>query len=186
MNPQQPQKRSGFSLSGGKNRILILIGGGIVILGVGIILVSLLFGGNGENSQKLLGIAQTQTELIRLAEQAKGKARTSAAVNLATTVSATVTSSENQTLPIVKRSGAKTDVKTLALKRTAKTDQQLASAEQSSQYDTVFITVMTTQLQSYQTQLKDAYASLKKPTDKQVMKSAYDSTTLILKSQSAN
>jgi hypothetical protein len=182
MNPQQPQAPKKFNLPGGNGagRILVLIGGVGFVLIVIIILFSVLFGGGNETGQKLLNIAQTQTEIVRIATDAQSKARSGATLNLANTVSLSVTSSQNQITPLIKKYGAKADTKLLGLKHSAKTDQQLEAAIQSNQYDAVFTTVMNGLLKDYQSQLKTAYSSLTKPTDKQALKTAYDGTGLLL------
>lgn len=185
MNPQEPQKQSLFNFSG-KKSIFILLGGGIFVIIIIFMLFSLLFGGSGANGEKLLEIAQTQTEIIRLTEDARNKARSSTTQNLANTVNMSVTTSKNDLLPIVKKNGGKTDAKLLVLKKSSKADAQLAAALQSNQYDSVFITIITAQLQEYQKQLKDMYPVLSKPADKQVIKTAYDGTTLILTNVKTN
>jgi hypothetical protein len=188
MNPQQPQKRGLFSFGPGNKmpRLFLLIGGGAIILILLIMLLSLVFGGGGETGQKLLEIAQTQTELVRLADDAQSKARSSTTLNLANTISLSVASSKNQLTPLIKKYGGKADTKLLTAKHNAATDQQLAAATESNQYDETFTAIITKELKDYQTELKTTYTSVTKPADKQVLKTAYNGATLLLRDDQSN
>lgn len=178
--PQQTQGK--FNLPSGKStlqRVLIFGGGLFTLIIIGLIFISFIFGGGG-SSEKLLSIAQEQTELIRVADLAKNErtVRLATTQNLASNVNIGVAASRAQLTPFIKQKGLE---KKLLLKKNTQTDTKLTSAGENNQYDDVFVGIMKTQLATYQSDLQILYNETKDAKQKIVLKNAYDGATLLLK-----
>lgn len=180
------QKKSGkFNLPGGNSttqRILIIVGGGIVLILIGIIIMSFLSSGNKSNSTQLLEIAQQQTEIIRVANIGlkEKSVRSTDTLELASNTTLSVQSSQNQVVGILTKSGTKVNSKLLGIKQNAKTDATLSSAAQSNNYDSVFVTTLQKELQTYQLSLKNAFNSSPKASDKKILSDAFKGTGILL------
>jgi hypothetical protein len=180
MNPAKP-KRSISLLPGGSllSRIAI-IGGGLVALIILAVILSSVFGNKGSNTQPMIGVAQDQTELVRVATLANSKAESEIAQRTAISVQLSVTSANQALLTYLQNNGTKTGKKQLSLKRDARTDTQLTSAIDSSNFDPVFLQIMQTQLTAYQRDLKAAYAANPGPNGKVLLESQYKAAGMLL------
>lgn len=177
---QQPQKRMGLPRGNSTlQRVLIIAGGFLAILVVGLFAMSL-FRGSGNRNAELLNLAQEQTEIIRIANLASSEraVRSTATQNLAANTSITVSTSKAQTLALI--SGNKPGEKTLALKKSTKTDTLLSEAAANNQYDSVFTETMTAKLKTYQADIKKLYTGNKSKKEKAVLESAYNGTVILL------
>lgn len=177
---QQPQKRMGLPRGNSTlQRALIIAGGFLGILVVGLFAMSL-FGGSGNRNAELLNLAQEQTEIIRIANLASSEraVRSTATQNLAANTSITVSTSKTQTLALI--SGKKPGEKTLALKKSTKTDTLLSEAAANNQYDSVFTETITAKLKTYQSDIKKLYTGNKSKKEKAVLESAYNGTVILL------
>lgn len=171
-NPQQPNKNGLIAGGNKKQRILIALGGGLVLLLVFVVLFSVIFSG-GSDKQLTLRLAQQHTELIRISEIGEDKARGQAAKNLATTTRLTLQSSETDILAIANNS-QKVDSKLLAAGQNPETDETLTEAEQRSQFDEVFTEVVSEELQAYRSDLQQAFNISKSARNKQIYSQLYD------------
>lgn len=186
MNSGQPQPKRPFGLpSGGSKvqRILLFVGGGAVLLVLLLMVISMFSGGSKDQNQRLLGIAQQQTELVRVAGLAQDKARTSATQSLAATASITIQSSQNDISGLLRKAKIKTDAKILASKNDPKTDATLEAAAQNNRYDEVFTELLTREIKEYQLDLKEAYDSTSSKTQKEVLEAAFVSASTLLSEQ---
>lgn len=177
-----PQPKSKFTLPTGGSpvkRALIFGGGFLGIIVVSLMLLSLLSGGGGQRD-KLIALAQEQTEIIRVAELARNEraVRSTTTQSLASTTSLSVSSSRVQTIALI--SGKKPNEKTLALKKSTKTDTLLASAASNNEYDKVFTDTITSKLKAYQTNLKKLFNESKSTKEKTVLQNAYNGTQILL------
>lgn len=186
MNAGQPAPKSKLPLSLPKGnstfqRVLIGAGGFFVLLIIGLIVLSL-FSGNG-NNDKLLTLAQEQTEIIRVADLARNERtiRDSTTKNLASSASLSVGSSRQKVLSLL--SGKKVNDKTLSLKKSAKTDTELTTAATNNQYDEVFTQILTDELKTYQTNVKQLYTNSKNTEEKAILEEAYNGTVILLGQQ---
>ncbi len=180
--PEQP-KQSRFPVPRGnsiKSRVLLVVGGIVALIVVVILVLSLLGSGDKANANRLLEIAQTQTEIIRIADGARTKARSKAALNLATNVSATISSSQQAIIPLVKDAGLKTDTKQLALKQNSSTDKTLQAASENGQYDQAFQEEIMKEVTAYKQLLKDTYQISTKEKQKNVLNTAYENAATLL------
>jgi hypothetical protein len=175
MNPGQAPKKSRFSGFGGSaspNKRLFMLGGIVGLLFV-VFFVALLFKGGG-SAANLTSVAQTQTEIVRVATEGSNSAATTANQNMAINVELTLTSQLQTLQNFLKSNGSKElSQKTLNLKKNATTDTQLTTAQQDSTYDVVFAKIMQTDLSNYLSELKTAYNADKGPKTRAMLSTDY-------------
>lgn len=175
----QPQKRSFFA--GSKNmRILFVVGLVLVLLVAFLVLMSVLNSGKKAGVDELVGIAQDQTEIVRIATAGSTAARSTDTRGFAVTTNLSLSSSQKDLLAAIKRHGKKLGTKELALKRSTETDQALTNATENNRYDEVFKQTMRNELGDYQQALKTAYANSTNITDKQLLDGMYKQASLLL------
>lgn len=164
---------------GKKQRIMIVVGLGVVLLIVGIIVSSFLFGGSNDSATRTLKLAQTHTELIRISELGMDKARGQAAKNLATTTNLTLLSEQSAIVSIAEKDQEITK-KILSFGQNSDTDDTLTEAEQRSQFDEVFIELLVKEMEAYRQELEAAYDASNSNANKQTYQKLYDSLNKII------
>jgi len=177
LNPDanKPKRRLGF----GKNKLvftLVFIVGGALLL---MLLVTLLLNALAPKKigkSELMGLAQTQNELIRISAQGSKDARQQVTKNLATTVQYTMTTQQKKTTSTLGKVGKKE----LALKQKATSDQQLKSAKQTSTYDPAFTKLIEGELTSYANEVKTLFDLASNDKDRDLMSSFYEQTQLLI------
>lgn len=178
----QPKKRLLPSGSAKGRIITVLIG--IAVLSVIAILVSSLLNRGGANLKAdYTTLAQQQTELIRISDIGVSKARQSQARNLAITTKLSLVSQQPETLKLAKKAGADTKTKALTLGKDEKTTALLTNADQSNQFDSVFIQTTQAKLKTYQQSLKKVYDGTSSKSTKTTMSKYYDEVTLLIGAQ---
>lgn len=180
MNPPKGPKKSLLVVGSKRKRILVVAFGAIGLICAIMVFFSLLGSGEKNEVNRLLSIAQKQSELIRVAGIGKQKANTSEVINLATTTELTMQSAQPAMLDILKSVGHKADPKELALAKDSNTDTILTAADQNNEFDSVFAKVMQQELLEYQQALKIAYESAGNKT-KAKLSEQYDAANLLIK-----
>ncbi len=179
LNPEQnkPKRKFGF---GGKNNkltmLLILIVAGALIFMILMTILLNAFAPKKIGKAELIGLAQTQNELVRVAGQGSKDARQQVTKNLATTIQYTMKTQQNKILASVGKVGKKE----LALKQKATSDQQLTSAKQTSTYDTAFTKLAEQELNSYANELKTLFDQAATDKDRELMSDFYEQTQLLI------
>lgn len=163
-----------------KQRIIFVIAGLTVLLILMTLVMNFLGKASGQNITDLKTVAKQQTEIIRIANIATTKSRDTKTNNLALTTSLSLTSSQTEVLAILKDSGEKMSVKDLAMNKNSATDAALTKAEQSNNFDSVFIEEITRQLREYQASVKKAFDSSSKKTDQATLQKAYNQVDSLL------
>lgn len=182
LNTSEQPKPKLFNAGGSKKNKIILIAGLFSIIFIAFILISSFLGSADKNLQdKLLSIAQQQTEIIRVADLSKNEKtiRDQSTLIFAYNTSISLNTSSQQVTKILNKN-KKVDQKQLALKKDTKTDELLKNAALNNTYDETFKDILKKQLTTYQTDLKDTYSDAKDPADKLVLKNAYDAATILL------
>jgi hypothetical protein len=178
----QPVKKSLLpGVGGDKQKLLILIGGGLGLLALIGIILALVFGGAPSNKEQLMSLAKQQNELIRVSSIGVEKARDNQARNLALNAKLTLTTDQQPLLTALRSQKVKPTAKQLAASKNAKTDQILTDAEQTNRFDEVFTNTLQSQLVAYQKELKAAYdnpATGKKL--KETLKTQYQNASLLI------
>jgi hypothetical protein len=190
VQPPKPPKR-GLSLPGfsGGNplvvRIIVVLGGLLVLLVVFAVIKGLLSGGG--NTQALVTVAQDQQEMIHILTNSAGQGGSQQQAvlsasnqNFAATAKLSLTSAQTQLITYMKTNGKKVSTKTLGLKISPATDQQLTTAASNSTYDTTFKQVMQTKLTDYETALGAAYKETKGPKGRKLLINEYNGAKLLL------
>jgi hypothetical protein len=181
MNPQKPPKPKKLGLGNNSNfglTIGLIVGGAVIFMIIVAIILSLLSGGS--NTTNLLSIAQTQNELVRVADQGARSGVRQTTKNLAVTIQYGMTTQQKQTLAYMTRTGTGTDEKSLKLKQNATTDQQLASAKTTSTFDSTFAELMQTQLTAYANSLRQLHGASTSETEKELLSTFYEQTQLLI------
>lgn len=173
-------KRSRFPLMGGSFKDkLILIGGAFVVIIVALFAWSAVFGGGTDPTQKLVGIAQEQNELIRISKIGAEKARLPATQNLAVTSIASISSSQQQVTAAIGKK-AKISEKVLGAKQDPQSDKQLNEAALNNQFDPTFTKLYQTKIAAYQQNLKSAYDATNNKKTKEILQTAYKSASTLV------
>lgn len=178
LNPEKPKSKLPFK-GGGSNKLLTYTIFGVVGVIILMIVVTLLlnaFAPKKIDREQRMALAQTQTELIRVADQGSKDARQQVTKNLATTIQYTMTTQQKR---IVEPLG-KVGKKELALKQKASTDQQLTSSKQTSTFDTTFTKIIGEELNTYALELKGLFDLASTDKERDLMSDLYKQTQLLI------
>lgn len=185
MEPPPPPRRSLLPTDASMPiRIGIMAGGVLVLLILFLVIKGLLSGGG--NSVSFISIAQDQQEMIHIVTntttpQANQQAELSATnQNFAITAQLSLTSAQRQTLIYLQNNGKKVKAKTLELKISAMTDQELTAAATNSTYDSTFKQIMQSKLTDYQAALKQAYVQTGDPVGRKLLNDEYKASKLLV------
>jgi len=181
VNPQKPLKKS--KVAGGNSsfalKLAFIIGGAVIIMIFLAIMSNILFGSR-TNPAELISIAETQTELARVAGQ--GASANDAGLRGAAANAQLVMTSQQQALVnYLKQQGTKVNAKQLSLKQSATTDKQLTAASAANTFDAVFAQTMVSELQDYRAALRTAYQHEAGVHAKALLSSDFTEASLLLK-----
>ncbi len=146
----------------------------------GLMFISLLSSAGQGQTQALIGLAQDQTELLRVATIGVEKRSSTNTKNFATTAKLSLQTAQNETLATLKASGHKLSAKDLALKKDVATDTQLEEAANNNNFDAVFIKTMQDSLQTYAARLQTMYKTSKSAAEKQLLQNDFNSVSRLL------
>lgn len=180
MNPQQPKRRWG--LKGSFLTKLALIGVGVVLLLVILgAIISTAFRGSTVDIEGLVGLAQTQQELVRLASQGAASTSQSSLRDLSVTTQLSVDTNRLQLLDYLQANGRKVTTKELNAKRDTETDARLAAAVQTSTFDSVYTQTIQESLVIYNTEVEQAQSRAVGKLEKQLLAKTKSAAELLLK-----
>lgn len=132
---------------------------------------------NQAQINKLNGLAQTQTEIIRVTVIAESQAKGSSAKNRAEEIGVSVDTTLNEVKSSLQsRKSGEVDFNA---KKNSQTDSELISAIQQDKFDETFNQIIDEQLLNYQSELLDALQKANKK-EKEFLQSAYDKTNDLL------
>lgn len=189
MQPSKPSRHGLLlpNLSGSSSpivRIGIILGGLLVVLILFVIIKGLLSGPG--NTPALTSVGQDQQAMIHILTNGAGSDSQQQATlsansqNFAATAQLSLTSAQNQLVTYMKNNGKKVKTKTLALKISPATDQELTTAASNSTYETTFQKIMQTSLVNYQKDLQAAYKQTKGPKGRQLLSNEFNGAQLLL------
>lgn len=180
-NPNRPNKKRLLpGTNSKKGQIIIAVGGATILLMIILIFVGLISGGSSDLKKDYLSLAQQQAELIRVTEIGVSKSRQAEAKNLAITTQYTLVSQQPEVLALAKKAGVVTNTKLLALNKNSETDALLANADQTNQFDEVFLKTLRAELQKYQQTLKKIYDDSSLTSTKTTLSKDYDAIDVLL------
>lgn len=182
LNPQQPSKPKRLG-SASNNKFLltiVLIIGGVFVLMIIVAILLNALAPKKVSKEQLIGLSQTQTELIRVSEQGSTASVQQVTRNLAATIQYSMKTQRKQTLDTLAKNNVEVSDKLLALKQNAQTDQQLASAKSTSTYDAAFTEIVETQLKQYAATLQQLTEQGASKTERDQMSEYYRQTQLLI------
>lgn len=150
----------------------------LIILAV--VFMNLLTRGSKQATNRLLSIAQEQTEISRIAAIGVTNARTAPTKGYANSVKLTIDTSQKDILGLLNKRGLKTDQKLLSKKQDKKTDQKLEDARLTNRFDDVFSQIVHYQLSSYRSHLESAYKDTSSASEKDALKKNIASADILL------
>ncbi len=185
MNNGQPAKKSLLPKGNSTlQRVLVFAVLAAVLITAVAVVFSFLFSSKTNNTEKLVTIAAKQTELARVAAIGEKEAVGTDAKNLASTVSLSLISGQQQLVDVIKKQGRKIGSGELDGTKNAQTDQQLTTAGQSNQFDEKFTEIMQAGLRDYQKDLSDAHNASTSTLEKQTLENLFNQVKLLTKTSS--
>jgi hypothetical protein len=176
--PKQPKK----AVFGGNSKMAraMAIGGVmLVLIIVSIFASSALNSSNNDQKARLIEVAQTQNEIVRIAESTTNKVSGEPLISLVQNTSLSTQSSLNELSLAINKRGQKADRKLLGGGQNKGNDQLLTEAEQNSRFNEVYVSLLKKQLEDYKIQLESANAGGDK-NEKEVLSRAYDQANILL------
>ncbi len=169
---------SGFSPNK-KQRIILIILGAITVIILIIVVVSFFNKAGQAQNQKLIELAQTQTEIVRVSAIGAGKATSLETKSLAINTQLSVESAKQTTKQALKNRKAKAPDKVLNSGKNTKSDTLLADATANNRFDQTFTELIQTKLASYQKQAKSVYDS-STPAEQKTFQTAFSGMNFLL------
>ena len=178
-NPQSTPKRR-INFGNTPRQRIIIVGVGFILLIIIFIVLSSLFS-RASNAQKdrLIELAQTQTEIIRIASLADKESSDINTRALAINTKLTLETDLQETNKFLAKRAVKLKNKTLKLKQDEKTDKTLEEAAANNQFDNTFVLLLQDQLDNYRGLVKSAYEEGGR-SEKQALRQNYDELALLL------
>ncbi len=181
LNPEQPKKSKKVGgLGDSFIRTIIFVVAGVAVFFIIAAIVINALAPKKISDKDLIGLAQSQAEMIRISNQAASQATRQTTRNLATTVQYTMSTQQRQVLEVLGGMGVKLAKKELALKQDATTDQKFTTAKATSTYDQTYTEIIQAQLTSYASSLKALNDLAKTTQDRDRMSDYYQQTQLLI------
>lgn len=179
LNPEKPKRRLPFSGGSFGMKLALVAIVTILIIIVGVILGNVLGSSNEAQKQRLIELAQAQTEIVRVSTTASGKLSGTDIRGVAFTNKLSVQSSLNQTTAQLSKYGVKANPKLLGQGKNSETDKLLADASANNRYDETYKKILDEQLDNYQKLLKNSFETESK-TEKLMINQAAASNQLVM------
>ena len=182
-----PPVKTSFSLFGGRSLAirLAIIGGGLIALLIVFTIFKGLLGG-GFNLPPFVTVLQDQQELIHLSSAAlqPQNGQTTLSVsdqNFVATTQVSMTSAQTQLKTYLTQNNQKVPPNQLTLRVSTTTDSQLTSAQAAGNYTAVFQQVMSNELNTYGSDLRQAFIKTPGKKGRALLSSDYAQAVLLLK-----
>ena len=182
MKPEPGKKPPRMSLLGNNTmavRITIL-GLGVLVLIVAVGSFMTFLNRPKYSTTALVGIAQQQAELVRVAGIVATISQNQKILNSSFTIKLGLGSDEQQLVNYLAKNHTRLDTATLGAKLNKQTNARLNSAVASSTLDSTYIDIIQSQLGSYLHALKAAYTSNPGPNGQKLLSAEYKSASLLL------
>lgn len=182
LNPEQPKANGGiFGPDSSKaTKIAVVAIGAIFLIILAVVFMNLLTRGSKQATNRLVSIAQEQSEISRISSIGVTNARTSPTKGYANSVKLSIDTSQKDILGLLSKRGLKTDQKLLNKKQDKKTDKKLEDARLTNRFDDVFSQIVHYQLSSYRSHLESAYKDTASASEKDVLKKNIASADILL------
>lgn len=180
-NPQTPAKKSWLPSGGSKkSRLLIALGGVLILFILGMIVSSVLSSSDKALKNDILSALQQRAEIVRIAELGTKDAVDSETKNLAVSTELTLTSNEEALLAIAQKAEVDTSDKIIKLGLNKETDKALSDAKQVNRFDETFSEIIRAQLNEYRATLQRIYEASNNETNKQNLSDMFNNATLLI------
>lgn len=161
-------------------KLIVLVGGAVVVMIVVTLVVNLLFGSK-TNLNDLVSLAQTEQEIARVTNQTQQTATDQTVAGAAISTRLTLLTQQQGVLTYLSTHRHKVGAKDLGLKKNITTDKRLVQAQATSTFDIVFTQIMRGQLQDYATSLQTASDSSSSKMVKTFLTTDYNQVQMLLK-----
>lgn len=180
--PPKPPRKPLLDGSSMGVRIAVVVGGIVLLIVIGVIASSLLNQGNAAQKQKMLDVAASQAEIIRISTLAEKDITSSSTLNYAKTTKISTQSSQNALAASLKKKGVsdKAFAAIRASAKNSKNDKTLETAKSTNKYDETYIKLINESLTNYQKLLLSA-AGGATIAEKKILQTAYDSAVTLKK-----
>lgn len=181
INPEKPAKRKLVGIGGDSFiiKVLLLVGGAIIVMAVLAIAINLLFGSRN-SVESLVLLSQDQQEITRLS--GLGKDATSQDVkNAAINTLLSVESQQAELMAYLAKRGREVKDVELDLKKDAAADKRLEIAKQASLFDSTYTNLMRTELTDYAQAIKSTYDATTIEQQRDLLNKHYKGVQLLLK-----
>lgn len=183
-DPQQSKRKAGSGST--KQRVIVVAAGAVVLLIVGVVLMNLIKGSN-KSLPALISVLQEQEALIHMTTDTPVQSGISATTNAsAETIHLSVTSQKAELVTYFKNNGLKVNVKQLSARINSEQDASLTTAVGAGTYDSVYRSIMTTRLKTYEQLLKEAYAKTTGPKGRTLLTDDYNAALLLERQLTSN
>lgn len=160
-------------------KLLVIVGGLIVLCIIGVIVAQLL--SPKENSRDLyITLAQEQQEIIRVASQGT-QATSETTRGFAITTQLSIGSDQTALTKYLANRNIKISTKTLVLKQSPATDTLLTNARATNTFDSALTKTLTTDLAAYMADLQKTYKVSSNPEAKKILNDCYTHAATLLK-----
>lgn len=186
MNTGNTPKKPFLDINGvSKFKKILIFSAGLLIL---IMLISIVFSflnsAGSAQKDKLLEIAQTQQEIIRISESAGEKIGDRNLLYKANSVGLTVSSSQQEIIAALAARGEKKVDKRLAAGLNPQNDAVLLEGEQNGNFDETYRALLRQQLNNYGLQLQAAHEGSTK-SEKQTIEKAFSQLEILIEKETA-
>lgn len=163
-----------------KQKILMITAGGAVLV-ILLAIATTVFGGGQSNQDLYWKAIRQHAEIIRVSELGSTSARNNAAKNLAINTRQTMQSQQTDLYALATAAGIKKiNPKDAQAGKDTSTDDKLTKADQLNEYDQAFMDVMKTELQQYQSTLKEIYDKTKSEKNKTLLSNFYTQAQVLI------
>ncbi len=180
MNPSKPPKKASFGLDPFIGKILLVLG---VVFSIMVVVAIFLSATDSKKlgTAELIALAQTQQEIIRVANQGTSAAVQQTTKNLAITTEFSLKTQQSVLLDyLAKKKGTEVSEKELALKQDAKTDLLLKEAKQTSTYDITLSQILEESLRNYSNSANSLFKLTTNEAEQTLLSNNYSQTQLLI------
>jgi uncharacterized membrane-anchored protein YhcB (DUF1043 family) len=158
-----------------KQRIIVAIIGLVILLLVGIIFYSLVFGSQKTNAQILLPVGAAQADILELTKEGSKDARTSKLLNTNSTTALVISTHSSQTLGLIGKDASKQ----IAPFQNKEFTKALDDARQAGNFDSTYESILSTRLDLYQQTLMTAFSEITDPSVKKTIEQQYSQVSTL-------
>lgn len=183
LNPNQGQNSPNMRGVGGnsmRSRILLVVGGMVLLLVVGSILASVLSSAGTRDNKSLTDIVAQQQELIRVAELGSDKSSDYKTRSLAYTTKLSVTTQQQKLIAYLGENSVVVSKEQLASKLQANVEKELETAANNNRFDETFAKLLDTELRNYATAMKEVYDSVGSEKTREILAESFTSSVTLL------